>query len=302
MKLLAAAFVLCCFGAAWAETVQHSIDGGMDIEITHPDSVISGTAFPVSVLIQNNGWEDKQDVSFVFEPDDAIVQASESGIFVPRIIEGGSYGQTVTFEAAKGAAGTYFINIGYSHILLANNIEPQEPTKRSITLPITVLESGNVVMHLAAPEFAFAGEEFPVTVEITPENADIRDVQLRIATPDDISMRGETLHLFSSIRSGETAVANAVVLSPDHAAADYAVPLQAVLTYTDGSGAVITETEAASTTLRPRSFMEITSEGGIWVGDFFIAPYVSIGTIIGIPSGAILTMLIKRSQKPKKGK
>jgi len=295
-------FALCCFGAAWAETVQYSIDGGMDIEITHPDSVISGTTFPVSILIQNNGWEDKQDVSFVFESNDVITQASGDGILVSKIIEGGSYGQTVNFEVAEGAAGTYFINIGYSHILLANNVEPQEPTKSSITLPITILESGSVVMHLVVPEFAFAGEEFPVTVEITPENADIRDVQLRIVTPTDIIMRGETLHLFSSIRSGETVAVDAVVLSPENVVADYAVPLQIILTYTDDTGSVITETKAASTTLRPRSFMEITSEGGIWVGDFFIAPYVSIGTIIGIPSGAILTLLIKRSQKPKKRK
>ena len=46
--------------------------------------------------------------------------------------------------------------------------------------------------------------------------------------------------------------------------------------------------------------MELTSDGGIWIGDFFIAPYVSIGTIVGIPAGTILSLIIRRAQNKKK--
>ena len=46
--------------------------------------------------------------------------------------------------------------------------------------------------------------------------------------------------------------------------------------------------------------MEITNDGGIWIGDFFIAPYVSIGTIIAIPAGTIFSLLIRRAQNKKK--
>ena len=55
-----------------------------------------------------------------------------------------------------------------------------------------------------------------------------------------------------------------------------------------------------SVVLRPRTFMELTTDGGIWVGDFFIAPYVSLGTIIGIPAGAIISLLVRRKTSPKK--
>ena len=55
--------------------------------------------------------------------------------------------------------------------------------------------------------------------------------------------------------------------------------------------------------LRPRTFMELTTDGGIWIGDFFIAPYVSLGTIIGIPAGALLSLIVRRkTQGPKKRK
>ena len=60
------------------------------------------------------------------------------------------------------------------------------------------------------------------------------------------------------------------------------------------------ESQTVSVILRPRTFMELTTEGGIWVGNFFIAPYVSLGTIIGIPAGAIISLLIRRNQNVKK--
>jgi hypothetical protein len=46
--------------------------------------------------------------------------------------------------------------------------------------------------------------------------------------------------------------------------------------------------------------MEITTDGGIWIGNFFLAPYVSIGTIIAIPAGTLFSLAIKRSLEKKK--
>jgi len=48
--------------------------------------------------------------------------------------------------------------------------------------------------------------------------------------------------------------------------------------------------------------LEITNDGGIWVGDFFIAPYVSIGTIVGIPAGTIFSLLLRRAVEKRKKK
>jgi len=52
--------------------------------------------------------------------------------------------------------------------------------------------------------------------------------------------------------------------------------------------------------LRPKTFLEITNDGGIWIGDFFLAPYVSIGTIVGIPAGTIFSLLLRRAIEKRK--
>ena len=73
-----------------------------------------------------------------------------------------------------------------------------------------------------------------------------------------------------------------------------------LVSYTDDLGEENTETQSVPLLLRPKMFMEVTNDWGIWIGDFFIAPYVSVGTIVGIPAGTILSLLIRNAQNKKK--
>ena len=65
-------------------------------------------------------------------------------------------------------------------------------------------------------------------------------------------------------------------------------------------GNEVTNSKTSTLILRPRTLMEITTDGGIWIGDFFIAPYVSIGTLIGIPAGTLFSIAIRRRLDKKK--
>lgn len=297
--MLAAVLALSgCFGIAYGETVMRTMEGGMDVKITYPKDVIAGRTFSLSVLVQNNGWEDKQDVSFAFSADNAITPTSGSAIEIPLVSQDGSYGRTADFAIDENAApGTYFINIEYSQVLLANNQEPQEPTGTNIAIPVVVRESAAALLHVTSPESLFAGAEFPITVEFVPD-ADISNVRLQIVPPMDIEFRGETQHLFSSVSRDEQVGVTSILVIPDQdVTGEHVVPLSIRLSYSDDAEEEYEISETVSMILRPRTFMELTGDGGIWVGDFFIAPYVSLGTIVGIPMGAIVTLLIRRSYR-----
>ena len=43
-----------------AEILKENFEGGMEVEITYPGEVIVGRDGIISVLVQNNGWEEKQ--------------------------------------------------------------------------------------------------------------------------------------------------------------------------------------------------------------------------------------------------
>lgn len=299
--LLLGFFVL--ISNVYGETINQSMEGSMDVQITHPDEAIIGRIASISILIKNNGWEDKQDISFTFtSQDNSMIPVSDNSITIKRLSQGSSYGGSVDFKISSNInPGIHFLNVKYSQILVSNNKEPQEPIVYDIAIPIVVKKEPSVIIHTNTPEAIFANAEFPFIVEIISKDIEITDVNIEIIPPTDIQFRGETLHSFSTIQKNSPIIITSRIISPiEEVNTEYKLPFNIIVRYTDDIGEEKIESQAVSVILRPRTFMELTTDGGIWIGDFFIAPYISIGTIIGIPAGAIISLLIRKSQKSTK--
>ena len=289
-------------GHAYSETVKLSQDGGMEIEIVHPDSVLNERTFSISFLIQNNGWESKQDIILkLTNPDDAFTPVAEETIRIEELTSSSSFGTTLDYVVHKDATeGTHFINIDYSQILLSNNVDPMPQTQMNIAIPIEVLNRPEIVIETITPESIFAKSEFSIQATITSNDIDLEDITLEIIAPD-IEFRGDTFYKLSSLEKQTPYTISAELITPvENVTTEYTIPVKVILTYTDDLGETNTSTQSMPLLLRPKTFMELTNDGGIWIGDFFIAPYVSIGTIVGIPAGTILSLIIRRSQNKKK--
>jgi len=299
--LLLGFFVLV--SSVYGETVNQSMEGSMDIQITHPDEAIVGRIISISVLIKNNGWEDKQDISFTFtSQDNSMIPVLDNNITIKKLSQGSSFGGSIDFKISSDVnPGIHFLNVKYSQILVSNNKEPQEPIVYDIAIPIVVKNEPSVIIHTITPEAIFTNAEFPFVVEIVSKDIEISNVNVEIIPPRDIQFRGETLHSFSNIQKNSPIIINSRIISPiKEVNTEYKIPFNIIVRYTDDVEEEKIESQAVSVMLRPRTFMELTTDGGIWIGDFFIAPYVSIGTIIGIPAGAIISLLIRKSQKTTK--
>ena len=125
--LLAIPFLLGFFvllPSIHAETLTQNLEGGMNVEITYPDEIVVGREGVISILVKNNGWEEKQDVAFVFSVSDipGLVLEPSGGLLIDKIADGGSYGENVKLNITNDAnPGIHFLNIKYSHVLVANN-------------------------------------------------------------------------------------------------------------------------------------------------------------------------------------
>ncbi len=63
---------------ASAETLTQTFEGGMDLQITYPESVIIDRTFSITIHLENNGWENKQDISFVITNSDSAFKALDN--------------------------------------------------------------------------------------------------------------------------------------------------------------------------------------------------------------------------------
>tara|TARA_Y100000588_G_scaffold86505_1_gene91989 strand:- start:769 stop:1707 length:939 start_codon:yes stop_codon:yes gene_type:complete len=287
---------------AYSETLKQSMDGGMEIEIVYPDSVLIDRTFSISFLIQNNGWETKQDILFQIEnPDNVFLPVTQEKIEIEELTASSSFGITLDYVVHENATeGTHFINIDYSQILLSNNVDPMPTTQMNFALPIEIQNKPQILIETITPESIFTESEFTIQATITSQDIDLEDVTLEIIAPD-IEFRGDTFYKLSYLEKETPYTISAELISPmENVTTEYTIPVKVVLTYTDDLGETNTSTQSMPLLLRPKTFMELTNDGGIWIGDFFIAPYVSIGTIVGIPAGAILSLIIRRAQNRKK--
>ena len=303
MPLLVCLFFL--LPNSYAATITQNLEGGMDVEITYPNEIITGREYSISVLIKNNGWEDKQDISLVFSSKDKILAAGISdNITIGKLAQGGTYGGNIDLLIPSNSSyGVHFINLKYSQVLVANNKIPQPAIYRDIAIPIVIKEDPTVTVHTKIPESIFANAEFPITVEVLSKNIDITDVNIKIITPKDIEFRGETSHTFSKIeKNTPVEITSQIITTNKEVNLEHKLPFEIIVTYTDDIGNKREDSQTISVVLRPRTFMELTVDGGIWIGGFFIAPYVSLGTIIGIPTGAIISLIIRKKQKSSKNR
>ena len=310
MKLLLILFLIF-FGSvisvplSYAETLTQTFDGGMDLEITYPESVMISRVFSISIHLENNGWENKQDISFVIaNPDSAFKSLSDETIRIEQLTTTSSFGTTLDYEVLKNASeGTHFLNISYSQVLVSNNVDPMPATKTTIALPIIVLKEPIVKIQTTTPESIFSNTEFPFEVSIISEDIELKDLTVQIIVPQDIKFRGDTSYKISLLEKGTPFNIKAeMVTTIANISTEHTIPIKVVVSYSDDLGNEKSDSSSVPLLLRPKTFLEITNDGGIWVGDFFIAPYVSIGTIVGIPAGTIFSLLLKRAVEKRKKK
>jgi len=300
---LAIVFTVTLIPYSYAETLKQSMEGGMDLEITYPDSVMTERVFSISILLQNNGWENKQDISFIFSNlDGAFTTLGDDTIIIEELTTTSSFGTTIDYQVSDTAnEGTHFLNIDYTQVLVSNNIDPMEATQTNIALPIDVYGNPVIVIETVTPESIFSNSEFTFETTVISEDIDLKDVTVQIITPSDIEFRGDTSYVISVLEKQEPYTVTAEMITPiKDVTSEYTIPVKVLVSYTDDLDEEKTETQSVPLLLRPKMFMEITNDWGIWVGDFFIAPYVSIGTLVGIPAGTILSLMIRRAQNKKK--
>ena len=300
---LAIVFTVTLIPYSYAETLKQSMEGGMDLEITYPDSVMTERVFSISILLQNNGWENKQDISFIFSNlDGAFTTLGNDTIIIEELTTTSSFGTTIDYQVSDTAnEGTHFLNIDYTQVLVSNNIDPMEATQTNIALPIDVYGNPVIVIETVTPESIFSNSEFTFETTVISEDIDLKDVTVQIITPSDIEFRGDTSYVISVLEKQEPYTVTAEMITPiKDVTSEYTIPVKVLVSYTDDLDEEKTETQSVPLLLRPKMFMEITNDWGIWVGDFFIAPYVSIGTLVGIPAGTILSLMIRRAQNNKK--
>jgi len=62
------------------------------------------------------------------------------------------------------------------------------------------------------------------------------------------------------------------MITPSNISTEHTIPVKVKVSYTDDLGEEKSDSSSVALLLRTNTFLEITNDGGLWIGDFFIAP------------------------------
>lgn len=174
----------------------------------------------------------------------------------------------------------------------------------NIAIPIEIRSEPKISIKTFVPNSIFTNAEFPFEIEIIGLGTSLSDVDVQIIPPEEIDFRGKTKHTFSSIDEDSPIriIARLVTSNSGEVGFEHYIPFQILVNYVNDAGEEQSESKTISILLRPRTFLEWGSDGGLWIGDFFLVPTLSIGSIILAPLGTIIGILYQRYRKRSRSK
>lgn len=287
-------FVVCLViipNLAYAEIKSVKVDTYFYIDITYPTTVILDDKFTLTFIIRNTGSSaDIENIIISVDGQKVFIPIESSKIKIQRLAPKGSYGTTLDFLVPLSTTqGKQFFNINFT-------TSKDDGIFYNTIIPIMVTDQRQLVIRIITPDAIFTNAQFPFTVEIEGQGTNVKDVTVHIIPPEEITFRGEKQHVFSSIPKNTPVSIRAQLITLGQGEIDYEqfIPFTVNVEYTDDDGEKKKESKTVSLLLRPRTHFELGSNAGLWIGDFYLAPTISIGTIIAIPVGAIFSYYFRK--------
>jgi hypothetical protein len=276
------------------------IDPNVQVSLNYPDIISQGSKFTVSSIIKATADQVSNitltiSSSELYPPNDTfkltkLVKDSSLGNDFELIVKN----NTPDGEFVANAQVTYFVK----------GIFDANPVKNTFTQAFYLNTQSKPILTLdvQAPSTVFSGEPFSIKGIIKNQGTNAQNIQLKISS-SDINLEGKNSFSFSNLDSGKNLNFEFIV----NTSKDLVIPIHAIIrvngTYLDEMNKSYSIENSINVFARHRGMLEVGDSNGLWIGNFFIAPVVGVGTIVSSVIGFFIFLWhFKNKKKSKKNK
>jgi hypothetical protein len=177
----------------------------------------------------------------------------------------------------------------------------EKPVKNTLTkaVELNVQSIPILVLHADATDSIFAGEPFSIKGTIKNQGYDAQNIQITVDSTQ-VELEGNKLHSFTNLDAGKAESFEFVLKTPKDLAIPTDMTISISTSYFDKYGKEYNLEDSLNVFVRQRGILEIGGAEGIWVGDFFIAPVVGVGTIVSSVIGFLVFLWHMKNKKKQK--
>lgn len=291
--------VLSTYIPAYASQ-SNMLDPNLQVTLEYPDVVKQGDKFVLSSIIKATADQISNITLSISSPE---LYTTNNTFSLAKLAKDSTFGNDFKLETKSDTPnGVFVANAQVTYYI--KGFFDSNPVKNIFTHAFNLNTQSSPILSfdIQAPSNVFSGEPFSIKGTIKNQGIVAQNVQVT-AYSDDISLEGKKSFLLSSLDSGRSSDFEFLVNTPK----DLDIPTHAVIhvngTYFDDSNQSHSIQDSVNIFARHRGMMEIGDANGIWLGTFFIAPVVGVGTIVSSAIGFFIFLWhFKNKKKQKKNK
>jgi len=274
-------------------------DANIDVTINYPDVVTQGNEFVLSSAVKTKADQMSNITISISSPEIEISQNQFNIQSLPRDSTlGNNFNMKIKPESPDGK---FLTNVSVEYFI--RGFFDEKPVKNTLTkaIELNVQSKPILLLDLDAPDSVFVGEMF--SVKGTVKNQGYNAQNIKITTDSDqVALDGKKIYSLTNLDAGKTENFEFILQTPKDLTIPTDVTINVSTSYFDERGKEYTIEDSLKVFTRQRGILEIGGAEGIWVGNFFIAPVVGVGTIVSSVIGFLIFAWHLKSKKKQKRK
>lgn len=295
LVFIASIFIIPVYGAE--NTIS---DYNIDVIIKYPDVITQGTEFVLSSIVKTKADQMSNITVSISSPE---IETSENQFNIQNLPKDSTLGNNFNIKIKpESPNGKFFANISVDYFI--KGFFDEKPVKNTLIKAIEFNVQSNPILLLDfdAPESVFTGEPFTIKGTIRNQGYDAKNIKI-IVDSNQITLDGKKTYSLTNLDAGKIENFEFVLQTPKELSIPTHITLNISTSYFDELGTEHKSEDSLEVFARQRGILEIGDSEGIWVGDFFIAPVVGVGTIVSSVIGFFIFLWhIKNKKKTKRTK
>lgn len=291
-------FIFVPFFFIPAYGIENTIsDPNIQVVLNYPDILTTQDNFVLSSVVKTTADQVSNITVTISSPE---INMAQNQFHIDSLPKDSTLGNNFNAQVKDGTPdGSFLANVEVQYFI--KGFFDQKPVKMSFTKAIELNTQSKplILLNAQAPDEAFAGEPFSITGEIKNQGSEAQNIQLNVDSAQ-VTLSGKKIYSLTNLEAGKSSSFEFVVLTQK----DLSIPTHANIhlngTYTDKSGKTYSLEDSLNVFVRQRGMMEIGGAQGIWLGNFFIAPVVGVGTIVSSVIGFLIFLWHMKNKKKQK--
>ena len=278
--------------------VQNNItDSNIQLSLNYPDVIMQGKDFVLSSVVKATVDQVSNITVTITCPE---LQIQQNSFHLDKLAKDSTLGNNFNATVKEGVPdGSFVANVEIDYFV--KGLFDSQPMKHIITQTAQFLAASkpSLSLDLQTPSDVFSGEPFSIKGTITNQGSNAHNLQLS-AFSSELQLAGKKSIAITDLDAGKSTNFELVVQTQKNLGDPVSAVIHVNGTYSDDNGKTYSIDNSFNVFARQRGLLEIGDANGIWVGQFFIAPVVGVGTIVSSVIGFMIFLWHYKNKKKKR--